>query len=98
MTPCPGISRGTDCTVPIVPGLVRVIVVPGKSSTVSLFVRALRMRSSYAATNRRSRCLSACLMFGTTQRAAAVGLRDVDGEAEVDVVLRCTAGLPSTSV
>ena len=36
MTPWPGISRGTDCTVPIVPGLVSVTVAPAKSSAVSL--------------------------------------------------------------
>ena len=41
ITPWPGISRGTDCTVPIVPGLVSVTVAPGKSSTVSLLVRDL---------------------------------------------------------
>ena len=46
ITPWPGMSRGTDWTVPIVPGLVSVIVVPWKSSTVSLFVCTLRMRSS----------------------------------------------------
>ncbi len=46
MQPWPGISRGTECTVPIVPGLVRLIVVPAKSSTVSLPVRALRTMSS----------------------------------------------------
>ena len=28
IVPWPGISRGTECTVPIVPGLVRLIVVP----------------------------------------------------------------------
>ena len=46
MTPWPGMSRGTDWTVPIVPGFVSVIVAPWKSSTVSLFVRTLRMSSS----------------------------------------------------
>ena len=30
MTPWPGISRGTDCTVPIVPGLVSVTLAPGE--------------------------------------------------------------------
>ncbi len=44
--PGPAISRGTEWTVPIVPGLVRLIVVPAKSSTVSLLARALRTRSS----------------------------------------------------
>ena len=28
IVPWPGMSRGTECTVPIVPGLVRLIVVP----------------------------------------------------------------------
>ncbi len=46
MAPWPGMSRGTDWTVPMVPGLVRVTVAPAKSSGVSLFVRTLRMRSS----------------------------------------------------
>ena len=36
----PGLSRGTECTVPILPGLVSVIVVPAKSSAVSLLPRA----------------------------------------------------------
>ena len=36
IAPWPFISRGTEWTVPMVPGLVRLIVVPAKSSTVSL--------------------------------------------------------------
>ena len=39
-------SRGTEWTVPIVPGLVRLIVVPAKSSAPSLLVRARRTTSS----------------------------------------------------
>ncbi len=46
MAPWPSMSRGTECTVPMVPGLVRLMVVPWKSSTVSLLARALRTRSS----------------------------------------------------
>ena len=46
MVPWPGMSRGTDCTVPMVPGLVRLTVTPAKSSAVSLLVRTLRIRSS----------------------------------------------------
>ena len=46
ITPCPGISRGTDCTVPIVPGLVSVTVAPGEVVGVELVVRTLRIRSS----------------------------------------------------
>jgi hypothetical protein len=33
-------SRGTECTVPMPPGFVSEIVVPAKSSAVSLFARA----------------------------------------------------------
>ena len=46
MKPCPGMRRGTECTVPIIPGFVIVPVVPAKSSGESLFVRTLRMSSS----------------------------------------------------
>ncbi len=46
MAPCPCISRGTECTVPIVPGLVRLMVVPAKSSALSLPLRARRTTSS----------------------------------------------------
>ncbi len=46
ITPWPGIRRGTDWTVPIVPGLVRVAVVPAKSSGVTLPDRTLATTSS----------------------------------------------------
>ena len=46
MTPWPGMSRGTDWTVPMVPGLVRLTVAPPKSSAAILLVRTLRIRSS----------------------------------------------------
>ena len=46
MVPCPAISRGTEWLVPIVPGLVRLIVVAAKSSVVRLPVRARRTMSS----------------------------------------------------
>ncbi len=46
IVPWPGMSRGTDCLVPMVPGLVSVTVAPAKSSTVSLLERVLRMISS----------------------------------------------------
>ena len=46
MVPWPAISRGTEWLVPIVPGLVRLIVVAAKSSVVSLPARARRMMSS----------------------------------------------------
>ena len=46
MVPCPGMRRGTDWRVPMVPGLVRLTVTPAKSSALSLLVRTLRIRSS----------------------------------------------------
>ena len=46
IVPWPFISRGTEWLVPIVPGFVRLIVVPAKSSAPSLPVRARRTTSS----------------------------------------------------
>ena len=46
IVPWPFIRRGTECTVPMVPGLVSEIVVPAKSSGVSLLFRARRTTSS----------------------------------------------------
>ncbi len=46
IVPCPLIKRGTDATVPRPPGLVRLIVVPWKSSALSLFSRVFVMSSS----------------------------------------------------
>ena len=46
IAPWPCISRGTEWLVPSVPGLVRLIVVPAKSSATSAPVRALRTMSS----------------------------------------------------
>ena len=42
----PGMRRGTDDTVPSVPGLVRVMVTPAKSSGVILLLRTRRTTSS----------------------------------------------------
>ena len=46
IAPWPAMSRGTLWTVPMLPGFVSVIVVPAKSSAVSLPARARRTRSS----------------------------------------------------
>ena len=76
MKPWPGMSRGTEWTVPIIPGFVIVPVVPAKSSGVSLFVRTLRISSSYAReeageVERRRRAL----MFGTSSVREPSGVR-----------------------
>ena len=46
IVPWPCMRRGTECTVPMVPGLVSEIEVPWKSSTVSLPPRAFLTISS----------------------------------------------------
>ena len=66
IAPWPAISRGTECTVPMVPGLVNEIVTPAKSSAVSLPSRARRTMSSYAATNSPKLMDSQRLMPATT--------------------------------
>ena len=65
MTACPSIRRGTDCTVPIMPGLVIVAIVPAKSSGDSLFSLTLRISSSYALKNALKSIEPALRMFGT---------------------------------
>ena len=88
MKPWPGISRGTECTVPIIPGLVIVPVVPAKSSGDEL-VRCgpSRMSSSYAAQNAAKSSVSACLMFGTSSVREPSASLDVDREPEVHVLV-----------
>ncbi len=66
IAPCPGIRRGTEAVVPSVPGLVSEIVVPSKSGTLILPVRARRTTSSAAATNSAKLILSAPFTFGTS--------------------------------
>ena len=85
--------RGTECTVPIMPGLVIVTVVPAKSSGASLFVRTLRMSSSYAARNAGEVERVGVLDVRDEQRARAVGPLDVDREAEVHVLVAHDDGL-----
>ena len=46
MNPCPGISRGTECTVPIMPGSVIEHVVPAKSSGEIFPLRTFTMSAS----------------------------------------------------
>src|SRR5882762_11592826 len=65
--PCPFMRRGTEATVPIVPGFVSVIVAPAKSSGTSLLVRALSTSASYVVWKVAKSMPSACLMTGTTR-------------------------------
>ena len=74
MAPWPCISRGTEWFVPMVPGLVSVMVVPAKSSTVSLPDRAFLTTSSYAAQNCAKSSVSQLLMLGTSSCRVPSGL------------------------
>src|SRR3954451_20952058 len=98
MAPWPAISRGTEWTVPMVPGLVRLIVVPAKSSAVSLPVRALRIRSSYAAQKREKSTVSAFLMFGTTSEREPSSLARSTARPRLTWSGEVTAGFPSAVV
>ena len=66
IAPWPLIRRGTEWLVPMVPGLVRLTVVPWKSATVSLLSRARRTMSSYADQNAAKPIRSAPLIDGTS--------------------------------
>ena len=66
MTPWPGMRRGTECIVPIVPGFVIDTVVPAKSSGVSLLVRAPSDEVLVRGVEAAKSSVSACLMFGTS--------------------------------
>ena len=66
IAPWPGIKRGTEPSVPTVPGLVSEMVVPSKSGTVSLLLRARTTMSSKASHELREvHATPAFLMFGT---------------------------------
>ena len=85
IVPWPFISRGTEWLVPIVPGLVRLIVVPWKSVDRELVVAGLADEVLVGGPERREVHRLGGLDRGHQQLAGAVGLRQVDGEAEVDV-------------
>ncbi len=97
IVPWPCISRGTECSVPMVPGLVRLIVVPAKSSVVSLPCRARRTMSSYAARTSAKSIVSAALMLATTsEREPSLACRSM-ARPRLTCSGTTSAGLPSTS-
>ena len=87
MTPWPGMSRGTDCTVPMVPGLVSVTLAPYEVVDRQLvrldLADDLLVRREEAGEVERV----GVAQHRHDERAAAVGLLHVDGEAHVDVVV-----------
>ena len=86
IAPWPGISRGTDAVVPRVPGFVSEIVVPSKSDSLILPVRARVTTSSAAAAKLGERHRPDAPDVRHEERAGAVRLRDVHGETEADLV------------
>ena len=97
MKPWPGINRGTECTVPIIPGLVIVPVVPAKSSTEIWLVRILRMSSSYALQNAAKSIVSAALTFGTMSVREPSRLCWSTASPRLMCSWRTTTGLPSST-
>ncbi|GAA3409533.1 hypothetical protein GCM10018952_10580 [Streptosporangium vulgare] len=97
IVPCPGIRRGTECTVPMVPGLVREIVVPLKSSTPSLPALALRTTSSYATQNWRKSIPSVALIDGTRSWRVPSLLATSMARPRLTCSGLTSTGLPSTS-
>ena len=97
MTPWPGIRRGTDWTVPMVPGFVMLTFAPWKSATVSLLPFTLRMRSSYATRNWPNVMVSAALSTGTTRLRVPSPLSTSTARPTFTWGLRTIWGLPSAS-
>ena len=93
IAPCPFISRGTEWLVPIVPGLVRLIEVPWKSVTCELAVARLADEVLVGGPEVREVHRLRGLDARHEQLAGAVGLGQVDGQAEVDVGRRDQVGL-----
>ena len=97
MTDCPGIRRGTECTVPRPPGLVSETVTPVKSSIVSLLLRARRTMSSYACQNSKKLSVSAFLMPATTSWRSPLGFTRSMARPKFTCSGLTSVGLPSFS-
>ena len=98
IVPCPCMRRGTEWTVPMVPGLVSEIVVPAKSSTVSLLPRARRTTSSYADQKPAKSSVSHFLIDGTSSWRVPSGLARSIAMPTLTCAGVRTLGLSSASV
>ncbi len=96
MTAWPGIRRGTDWTVPIPPGLVRLMFAPWKSSTVSLLVLTLRMISSYAARKPLKSSVSHSRITGTSSVRLPSGFSLSTARLMLTCGFSTRRGLPSS--
>ena len=93
MKPWPGMSRGTECTVPIIPGFVIVHVVPAKSSGEILPAAHLLDERFVRAPERGEVERVGVLHARHEQRVRAVAPLHVDGEPEVHVLVAHDDGL-----
>ena len=83
IVPWPTISRGTEAIVPMPPGLVSEMFAPTRSSADSVFVRALSISVVEGRLEVGEREPAGVADHRHHQRARAVLLLDVDGDAEV---------------
>ena len=93
MRPWPGMRRGTDWTVPIVPGLVRVTVMPAEVVGGELVGADLADEVLVGAPEGPEVERVGVADDRDQERAAAVALLDVDGDAQPDVLVAHDAGL-----
>jgi hypothetical protein len=98
ITPWLGMSRGTDCTVPMVPGLVSVTLPPAKSSGLSLFDRTLRIISSYEPQKPRKSWVSASRITGTSSVRLPSDFSTSTASPRLTCWWRTIRGLPTASV
>ncbi len=89
-------SRGTECTVPIMPGLVIDAVVPAKSSGEILLPRTFTMRSSYARQNPAKSRVSASFTLGTSSECVPSRFCTSTARPRFTCWWRTTTGLPSS--
>ena len=97
MNDCPGMRRGTEWTVPIIPGFVIVAVVPAKSSGDIFCARTLPITSSYAAQKPAKSRASAPLMLGTSSVRVPSGRSTSTARPRLTCGWCTSVGAPSCS-
>ena len=95
IAPCPGMRRGADAVVPIVPGFVSVMDVPANASGSIVPFRAFATMPSKASRNSPKDSASAPLMFGTRRlREPSFFVMSI-AMPRFTAALRMRAGFPS---
>ena len=97
IAPCPGMRRGADAVVPIVPGFVSVMDVPANASSSIVPFRAFATMPSNASRNSAKDSFSALLTFGTRRlRVPSFFVMSI-AMPRFTAALRIRAGLPPAS-